>query len=227
MDGNYLIKYFGFSLRNEFDLSPLTFGKSILYAYSLQESERKSFYDIINTDLRSGNPKKISRYLELISFLNQLIKKKEVCSFSGIVYRGTFLNTNLIKELKPGKRIINTTFMSTSKVYKVAKQFLMNIKNKNAFLIIDAKNKNVDIEDLSFYGNEKEVLFMPFSQFEIMEIKKSNTFDKLVYEIKLKELDQENQCNYDNMKNLNTIEGEGYDIYFDKMMKYNIDIIKS
>jgi hypothetical protein len=219
-------KYFGFSLRQEFDLSPLVFGKSILYAYSLQESGRNSFYDIINTDLRSGNPKKICRYLELISFLNQLIKNKEICSFSGIVYRGTFLNSNLIKELKPGKRIINTTFMSTSKDYKVAKEFLMNKNFKNAFLIIDAKNKNIDIEDLSFYGNEKEVLFMPFSQFEIMELKKTNTFDKLVYEIKLKELDLENQCNYDNMKNLNTIEGEGYDILFDKVMKDNLDTIK-
>ena len=219
-------KYFGFSLRSESDLSPLVFGKSILYAYSKQEVGRKSFYDIMNTDLKSGNPKKICRYLELISFLNQLIKNKEICSFSGTVYRGTFLNTNLIKELKPGKRIVNTTFMSTSKVYKVAKQFLMNQDYKNAFLIIDAKNKNVDIEDLSFYGNEKEVLFMPFSQFEIMELKKTNTFDKLVYEIKLKELDLENQCNYDNMKNLNTIEGEGYDILFDKVMKDNLDTIK-
>jgi len=220
-------KYFGFSLRSEFDLSPLVFGKSILYAYSLQESERKSFYDIINTDLKSGNPKKICRYLELISFLNQLIKNKEIGSFSGLVYRGTFLNTNLIKELKPGKRIINTTFMSTSKVYKVAKQFLMNNNSKNAFLIIDAKYKNIDIEDLSFYKNEKEVLFMPFSHFEILEIKETNTFDKLVYEVKLKELDEENQCNYDNMKNLNIIEGEGYDIFFDKMMKYNFDTIKN
>lgn len=117
--------------------------------------------------------------------------------------------------------------MSTSKAYKVAKQFLMNQNFKNAFLIIDTKNKNIDIEDLSFYGNEKEVLFIPFSQFEIMEIKKTNTFDKLVYEIKLKELDEENQCNYDNMKNLNTTEGEGYDFLFDKMTKYNIDTIKN
>ena len=44
--------------------------------------------------------------------------------------------------------------------------------------------------------------------------------------IKLKELDLENQCNYDNMKNLNTIEGEGYDILFDKVMKDNLDTIK-
>ena len=166
-------KYFGFSLRNESDLSPLVFGKSILYAYSKQEPERTSFYDIINTDLRSGKPKKICRFLELISFLNQLIKNKEICSFSGKVYRGTFLNTKLIEELKPGKRIINTTFMSTSKAYNVAKQFLMNQKYKNAFLIIDAKDKNIDIEDLSFFENEKEVLFIPFSHFEIIELKKT------------------------------------------------------
>ena len=42
-----------------------------------------------------------------------------------------------------------------------------------------------DIEKISYFPNEKEVLFFPFSSFEIKEIKEIDMGNEKKYEIKL------------------------------------------
>ena len=42
-----------------------------------------------------------------------------------------------------------------------------------------------DIENISRYPNEKEVLFFPFSSFEIKDIKKAIYINETIYQIKL------------------------------------------
>ena len=42
-----------------------------------------------------------------------------------------------------------------------------------------------NLEDISFYKDEKEVLFFPFSSFEIKEINENITDNRKIYEIKL------------------------------------------
>ena len=52
----------------------LTIVKMFLYAYTLDENN-KSFYILMNNDLRSGNVEKIVRYLPMFKNIYNLIKK--------------------------------------------------------------------------------------------------------------------------------------------------------
>ena len=84
--------------------------------------------------------------------------------------------------------------MSFSKERKQAEKFLYisnnNDKNLSKVLYILENDNNLgynlsthgDIEEISFYPNEKEVLFFPFSSFEIQEI---NPVNKKGYEYKI------------------------------------------
>ena len=96
----------------------------------------------------------------------------------------------------PGAIVFSKTFLSFSKEQKIALNFLRNQKNNNLLnkvLFILEKDNNIDynlsthadIEKISFYPNEKEVLFFPFSSFEIKEIKKVNDKGENIYIIKL------------------------------------------
>ena len=66
-------------------------------------------------------------------------------------------------------------------------------KDLSKVLYILQKDKNMDydlsthgdIEKMSFIPWEKEVLFFPFSSFEIQEINKLEKDKKIIYEIKL------------------------------------------
>ena len=86
--------------------------------------------------------------------------------------------------------------MSFSKDKNIAEQFLQGEnenKNISKVLFILEKDDNIgynlsthgDIEKISFYPNEREVLFFPFSSFEIKNIKELNINNEKIYEIKL------------------------------------------
>ena len=60
-----------------------------LYAYTLEEANRKSLYSIINNDLHSENSQKICRYLTMIRNIFNSIKLKCMKSYSGKVFRAT------------------------------------------------------------------------------------------------------------------------------------------
>ena len=69
---NYYGNYFACEYLVEQAITPLLpIVKMFIYAYTLEEKE-KSFYLFINNDLRSGNPKKIGRYLPMINMIYDL-----------------------------------------------------------------------------------------------------------------------------------------------------------
>jgi hypothetical protein len=97
----------------------------------------------------------------------------------------------------PGAIIFSKSFLSFSKEKGVAQYFLNINENKNKDFLskvlftlekeedIDYNlSTNADIEDLSYY-DEKEVLFFPFSSFEIKEINETTVNNEKIYEIKL------------------------------------------
>ena len=101
----------------------------------------------------------------------------------------------------PGAIVFSKSFLSFSKDIEEAKRFIFRNQklredennNLSIVLFIIEKDNNLDyslsthadIEKISVLPNEKEVLFFPFSSFEIKEIKeKSLNYDKY-YEIKL------------------------------------------
>jgi len=66
-----------------------------MYCREETESE-KSFYRIINDDLRTRDSSKIYRYTNLLALAYRLIENEELPSFKGKVYRATILDENLI-----------------------------------------------------------------------------------------------------------------------------------
>ena len=125
---------------------------------------------------------------------------------NNILYRGARLLNQEIEIIKdylnnkkenlPGTIVFSKTFLSFTKDIKIAEKFLKNQENNkelNKVLFILEKDNNIgynlathaDIEKLSFYPNEKEVLFFPFSSFEIKDIKEINNSNEKIYEIKL------------------------------------------
>ena len=169
--------------------------------YCREEKEsQKSFYRIINDDLRSRDSYKIYRYISILSLINHLIENKLLKSFNGKVYRATKLDENLILKLVPGAKMINTTFWSTSKDFKVAEKFMIKNNWRNSFIICETTKNNIDIdlEKLNPF-NEKEILFLPFTEFIIKKVSSEIKYGKKIFIIELTELNNRNVVNTDNM----------------------------
>lgn len=121
-------------------------------------------------------------------------------SYGGTVYRGTNINENIIKTFFPGKKLINTTFVSTSKDYNVAKKFLEK-KNRNCFIIFKALKNNIDIDNTNISPyNEKEVLFLPYNEFKVDNISTEIKNGKKIFIIELTDLGRKYFATYDNMQ---------------------------
>ena len=166
------IKYSGFYLEPEMITLDLCYIKGILYMYCREEIEHeKSFYRIINDDLRTKDPSKINRFIILLGLIHRSIENKELASYNGKVYRATKLDENLILKLKPGTTMINTTFWSTTKNFDIAKRFMKKNSWRNAYIICEDSKTNVDIdcENLNPF-NEEEVLILPFTEFKVKYI---------------------------------------------------------
>ena len=193
--------YFGWKLYPELFDSDVCYIKRFLYMYCREEKEsQKSFYRIINDDLRSRDPYKIYRYISILSLINNLIELKFLKSFNGKVYRATKLDENLILKLVPGAKMINTTFWSTSKDFKVAEKFMIKNNWRNSFIICETTKNNIDIdlEKLNPF-NEKEILFLPFTEFIIKKVSSEIKYGKKIFIIELTELNNRNAVNTDNM----------------------------
>ena len=220
--------YFGWKLYPELFRSDICFVKRFLYMYCREEKEReKSFYRIINDDLRTRDPYKIYRYIDVLALIYQLVEEKSLSSFKGKVYRATKLDENLILKIVPGSSMINTTFWSTSKDLNVAKNFMTKQKFRNSFIICQTikNNIDIDIEQLNPY-NEKEVLFLPFTEFKVEKISSEEREDRKIYTIELTELGNRNYVNSDNMQveNLNNL---GFKNAIEKYSKVEVvDLLK-
>ena len=194
--------YFGWRKYPELISSNICLAKRILYMYCREEKEKhKNFYRIINNDLKSRDPYKIYQYINFLALINQMIEAKVLLSFKGKVYRATKLDENLILKLIPGSKMLNTTFWSTSKDFKVAENFMKKQNWRNTFIICNTSKNNIDIdlEKLNPY-NEKEVLFTPFSEFRVEKISSEIKYKKKIYIIELTEIDNRNFVNADNMQ---------------------------
>lgn len=135
--------YFGWKLYPEFISHPVCFAKRILYMYCREEKEsQKSFYRIANDDLRTRDPYKIYQYINILGLINNMIENEFLASFEGKVFRATKLDENLILKLIPGVNMVNTTFWSTSKSFKVAERFMIRKDWRNTFIICKTTKNN-------------------------------------------------------------------------------------
>ena len=194
----YIKFFFPFSCNEEEKLL-ITFVKQIIYCYTCEdEIKEKSFYRIMNNDLRSGEINRIKRYICLIYSIKYLILNFQISTYDDTpIFRGTQLTEEKINNMIVGNKIFNACFCSFSKNEDVAINFIKDSLGKRNVLLISYNNKknNVDLhkEKMSRYLDEEEVLILPFSCFEILEIVR-NFFDeknKINYNIiKLKYIEE-------------------------------------
>ena len=163
-----------------------------------------NFHKDINKDLRLN---KIDPYLSLIKTLYEGVKLNSLSLASDkILYRGSLISNEEIEKIKnnlnkkvenlPSSIAFSKTFLAFSKKREIAESFIKQInKNKNfsKVIYILEKDDNIgfnlsthgDIEKISYYPKEREVLFFPFSSFEVKGIKEINKGKEKRYEIKL------------------------------------------
>ena len=174
------------------------------YYTRIYTGDNSQFYNDLNKDLREN---KINNYLSYIKVLYEGVKLKSLpLSNDKILYRGSILLNKEIEKIKnylknkikdlPSSIIFSKSFLSFSKDRNIAKYFLNMNKNNNkefskVLFILEkddymdySLSTHVDIEDLSFF-QEKEVLFFPFSSFEIKDINQIYDNNEVIYEIKL------------------------------------------
>ena len=168
--------------------------------YARLYTSASDFHSDLNKNLRLN---KIDEHLSYIETLYDGVKLKSLpLATKNELYRCSTIHKDEINKIKtymtkkieglPSAIVFCKSFLSFSKDRVQAEKFYEDGKLKNDLskvLFILEKDNNVgynlsthgDIEKISFYPKEKEVLFFPFSSFEIKAIKEN----KNEYEIKL------------------------------------------
>ena len=147
-------------------------------------------YKEMNKNLRKGN---VEEYKNFIKVMYEGLKLNCLSSsFNETLYRGTSIKKSEIEIIKkylnkkiedlPGAIVYSKTFLSFSKSTDVAKSFLGHTSNNEispVLYILEKDNNideslltNVDCEKISPF-QEKEILFLPFSCFEIKDIREN------------------------------------------------------
>ncbi|CAF1335327.1 unnamed protein product [Adineta steineri] len=184
-DINTIKEYFDLAI-NEKDPTYL------LQAYTAETG----FYSTLNVHLAQLKlenltiPENLSRayYIGIIA----RHPKFNTLSYTGTAYRGMMITEDDIKQYKVGTKILTKTFSSSSKQLNIASRFLNNNRGRNERLsticIYEIRNQRtaLDIEHISLFQDEQEVLILPYSAFKIIDIKQ-NKDKSLRVEIKLKE----------------------------------------
>ena len=161
-------------------------------------------YKDINRELRG---KEIDKYKTFIKLLYEGIKLKSLpLASNNILYRGSKISNDEIIKIKeylknkkkdlPAAIVFSKSFLSFSKDKDIAEKNLNNEdahENLSKVLYIIEKDDKIDyslsthsdIENISVYQEEREVLFFPFSSFEIKDINEKIYNNERIYEIKL------------------------------------------
>ena len=222
----YYSNYFFINLQPELVVNMTAFAKMFLYAYTLEEGDpNKNLYCIVNDDLRSSQPEKVNRYIELIKVIGGLIKLKRIKSYTGYVYRASFLKEELIKKITIGDTIINSAFWSSTKKESVAKNFLRG-SHKNTLILTKGQSiNNIDIhsENLSKYPEEEEVLFLPFCKFRVINVEKVNEGNKNYYKLVLQSTSETSLIEPYHEKYINTFNCENKEVQYDDILTIKFD----
>jgi len=198
---NKEIKKLLYSIKNISDIPIELLSKYYTRLYSIESP----FYNDINKELR-GNEK--DKYLSYIKLLYEGVKLRSLpLASNNILYRGSKISNDEIIKIKeylknkikglPGSIVFSKSFLSFTKDKNIAEQYLNKKNDKDnlskVLYIIEKDDKidyslstHCDIENISIYPEEKEVLFFPFSSFEIEGINEKNyNNNEKIYEIKL------------------------------------------
>ena len=161
------------------------------YKKIIKEYTNESFYKLFNKWLNETDPLAINKIAFFISGLQLSLniygmKEQKGFNFKSQIFRGTLFNYSLIlKYIKNiGNIIAFPSFLSTSLDLEIAKRFAHynEPKENRNFLfstiyIISINPRNdwiaqgFDINGISCFKNEKEILFQPFCFFKLIDVK--------------------------------------------------------
>ena len=172
-------------LKNVKEIPHEILSKYYVRAYTAESN----FYKEMNLSLMKNDKNK---YVTYIRMLYEGVKIKSLKNNSNkILYRGALMSKTELDNLKthmlnkkknlPSSIVYGWSFFSFSFKKEVAEDFYNRSKKKEneelkaIFLILEGKsenafNGNASISEYSFYEEESEVLFFPFSCFEIKSI---------------------------------------------------------
>ena len=146
------------------------------------------FYRDLNHSLKNGNYSEFNQYIFTLYYgLNRKILKD---CHEIFLYRSACINKNEYDNIiNSSCRIVLTNmFMSFTNDKKIALTFMqtnsrLNNPNLKSILFIvnpltqkNATVTNIETEEFSFFELEKEVLFLPFSGFEIIKIEEGEEY---------------------------------------------------
>ncbi|CAF1238715.1 unnamed protein product [Adineta ricciae] len=168
----------------------------LLRAYTAESP----FYTELNREMARGNQKEVFRKLckKWTGFYTGLIVKNpafEAYRFSGETYRGMQITPIDLQQYKIGIALANKSFQSTSKSWKVAKGFACPSQPKRGtipvilFFTIKDRRSALNIDQISEYQGEEEVLIVPGTLFIISDIDRQSQ----PYEIHLEQLQWANE----------------------------------
>ena len=199
-DNNNNIKYLFSEIKSVSNIPIELLCKYYARIYTVESN----FYKDINLDLRNN---KKDNYLLFIKILYEGVMLKSLkMATNNELYRCSKISKDEINIIKkylkkklinlPGAIVFSKSFLSFSKEKNISLGFLNEgyyDNNLYQVLYILEKEENMDyslsthadIEDISYFANEKEVLFFPFSSFEIKDIKEKQFGNGILYEIKL------------------------------------------
>ena len=144
------------------------------------------FFGDMKKDLLEANEQNFKKYTPFIKTLFEGCERGALKSFiNKDLYSAQFISKEEIKLLQesiqsqkegcPSSLLFSKTFISFSKDKNKAEEFF-TIFNKNAMLTLEQYNNTMninthaDIENISIFPTEREVLFFPFSSFGIEQI---------------------------------------------------------
>ncbi|CAF1138868.1 unnamed protein product [Rotaria sp. Silwood1] len=143
--------------------------------------------DYFDTSSYSSSPTKYHLINCLVHIVTLLINHPDIhkYKYKGIAYRGLLMTRNDLERYTIGTHILNRSFVSTSKNPSVAKMFADNSEQNilqqtsdhhdlvqvSVLLKYTIKQNQtaIDIEHISTVEDEKEVLILPFSVFQIKD----------------------------------------------------------
>ena len=163
-----------------------------------------NFYKNLNKGLGLN---RINNYLPYIKVLYEGVKLKSLpLSNDSVLYRGSKISEHEIAKIKsylknklpdlPSSIVFSKSFLSFAKERAIAESFLKNGKKINGlskvlYILENDFNSGYnlsthsDLEEISFFEGEKEVLFFPFSSFEIKALNNIYFENEIIYEIRL------------------------------------------
>lgn len=149
--------------------------EEIAFIYGYTDDE----YESLNERLRKKNGEIDT---EFGRELDRILAK--LPNFEGFTFRGTMLSSKHLKIYKEAfefdKVVTEPTFLSTSRVEAIARMYMRLSRDSHQVLFKIFCKQGKSIEKYSKFDslsgqNEKEILFRPNTQFEIVDIDTSNT----------------------------------------------------